>query len=40
MSKERTLAPGSLPHGVLATQSEETLLLDSFSPPRVVFRKT
>ncbi|MBS1209994.1 MAG: cupin [Proteobacteria bacterium] len=33
------LVPGGLPHGFLAMQGEETLLLDTFSPPREDFRK-
>lgn len=31
--------PGGLRHGFLAMQGEETLLLDTFSPPREDFRK-
>ncbi len=33
------LVPSSLQHGFLAKQGEETLLLDTFSPPREDFRK-
>jgi quercetin dioxygenase-like cupin family protein len=33
------LVPGGLPHGFLAKQGEETLLYDTFSPPREDFRK-
>ena len=33
------LVPGGLPHGFLAMAGEETLLLDTFSPPREDFRK-
>lgn len=33
------LVPSGLPHGFAAKDGEETLLLDSFSPPREDFRK-
>lgn len=33
------LVPSGLPHGFLAKQGEETILLDTFSPPREDFRK-